>query len=221
MVLSGDLTAYALEEEFAGARLALAPLAENPTRLSVIPGNHDRYTPGSRRQSRFERHFGHLLQSDWPEYCREGPYPFVRVLGEEAVVVGLNSARAPAVPGFSFGKVGTAQLSALEALLGDHRLGNRAVLVAVHHAPLTARGRPDRLHHGLWDADRLLRLLPGPRFAVLFGHIHRRYHHEATTTRPHLFGAGSSTQAGRAGFWLIEVLQGQVTGGVQHTLDEA
>jgi hypothetical protein len=80
----------------------------------------------------------------------------------------------------------------------------------VHHAPLGAAGRPDSALHGLRDGARLLRLLKGPRFAVLHGHIHARYHHPATAERPHLFGAGSSTQAGREGYWLIEVADGCV-----------
>jgi hypothetical protein len=48
---------------------------------------------------------------------------------------------------------------------------------------------------------------------VLHGHIHRRYHHPATDERPHLFGAGSSTQQGREGYWLIETRDGLIRGG--------
>jgi hypothetical protein len=72
----------------------------------------------------------------------------------------------------------------------------------------------------LLDADALLELLPGPRFAVLHGHIHHRYHHPATATRPHLFCAGSSTQAGREGYWLIDVDGGTVRGGTAVALGE-
>jgi 3',5'-cyclic AMP phosphodiesterase CpdA len=217
-VLSGDLTAYALEEEFRGAREALGELGSSPKLCTVIPGNHDRYTPGSRSDGRFERYFGHLLHSDWPEYCREGPYPFVRLLGTDAAVVGLNSARAPPVPGFSFGAVGRVQREALAHLLADPRIAGRAVLVAVHHAPLGQHGRKDRRLHGLCDTDALLKMLPGPRFAVLHGHIHRRYHHPATQTRPHLLCAGSSTQAGREGYWVIEISEGRIQSASQRGL---
>ncbi|MCP3139043.1 metallophosphoesterase family protein [Pyxidicoccus xibeiensis] len=216
-ILSGDLTAYALEGEFSGARQALGPLADDPRRCTVIPGNHDVFTPGSHRTGRFARHFGHLLESDLPEHRREGSFPFVRLLGDEAAVVGLLSARVPATPGLSFGTIGPAQLEGLAAVLADSRLDGRAVLVVVHHAPLTSKGRADRWHHGLRDAEALLRLLPGPRFAVLHGHIHKRYHHPATADRPHIFGAGSSTEAGHEGYWLIEVAGGRVLGGQPHT----
>jgi hypothetical protein len=51
---------------------------------------------------------------------------------------------------------------------------------------------------------------------VLHGHIHHRYHHPATAERPHVFSAGSSTQRGREGYWVIEVKDGQVVGGQKH-----
>src|SRR5690606_9677146 len=129
---------------------------------------------------------------------------FVRLLGEDVAVVGLRSGRVPFAPGFSYGTLGAAQLEGLEAMLRDPRLDGRAVLVMVHHAPLTREGVPDRYMHGLHDADALLKLLPGPRFAVLHGHIHHRYHHPVTATRPHIFGAGSSTPSGLV--WFRHVL---------------
>lgn len=217
LILSGDLTAYALDGEFAGARKALGPLAEDPRRCTVVPGNHDVFTPGSIRTGRFARHFGQLLDSDLPEYRREGAYPFVRLVGQEAAVVGLLSTRKAPLPAFPYGHLGEAQLGGLAAILKDPRLDGRAVLVTVHHAPFNRLGRADRWNHGLRDADALLRLLPGPRFAVLHGHIHERYHHPATADRPHLFGAGSSTEAGHEGYWVIEVAGGQVVGGQPHT----
>lgn len=218
LLISGDLTAYALEGEFQGAREALGGIAETPDRCTVIPGNHDVYTPGSARTRRFEKYFGHLIASDLPEYQREDAFPFVRLLGEDVAVVGLRSGRVPFAPGFSYGTVGTAQLEGLEAMLRDPRLDGRAVLVMVHHAPLTREGVPDRYMHGLHDADALMKLLPGPRFAILHGHIHHRYHHPATATRPHIFGAGSSTQAGREGYWIIETADGEIRGGEAHSL---
>jgi len=210
LILSGDVTAYSMPDEFTRARSALRPWAEDPLRASVVPGNHDRYTPGSLRSRRFERSFGQLLASDLPEYVAEDGFPVVRLLGAADAVVGLCSARVPRFPGMSFGVVRRPQLDALERLLADSRLRDRAVLVVVHHAPYRADGRPDRLSHGLLDAEELLALLPGPRFAVLHGHIHHRFHHPATAGRPHILGAGSSTEAGDEGYFLLETAGGQV-----------
>ncbi|MBL8954438.1 MAG: metallophosphoesterase [Myxococcaceae bacterium] len=216
VIVSGDVTAYALEEEFDGARAAFEPWASDKQRCTVIHGNHDTYTPGTMRDRRFERRFGHLLESDLPEVSREGPYPFVRLL-DGAAVIGLRSARVPFVPGASFGVIGKRQLEGLDLALADKRLDGRAVLVVVHHAPLTKAGRPDKPNHGLVDAKALFQRLPGSRFAVLHGHIHHRYHHPATGDRPHIFGAGSSTQAGREGYWLIDVRDGKIAGSEMHT----
>jgi len=212
LVLSGDVTAYSMEREFKGAREALGAMASDRRRCTVIPGNHDCYTPAVVAERLFEKYFGPLLESDLPEYRREDGYPFVRLLGSEAAVVGLGSARVAPCPGLSYGFVGRRQRLALREIVRDSRLRGRAVLVAVHHAPLTDSGRKDKLSHRLIDGDALFREIPGPRFALLHGHIHRRYHHPATDRRPHVFCAGSSTQKGREGYWLIQVENGQIVG---------
>jgi 3',5'-cyclic AMP phosphodiesterase CpdA len=216
VIVSGDVTAYALEEEFDGARAALEPWVSDKEKCTVIPGNHDTYTPGAMRDRRFDRRFGHLLESDLPEIAREGRFPFVRLL-DGAAVIGLRSARVPIVPGASFGVIGRRQLEGLDAALMSPKLDGRAVLVVVHHAPLTKSGKRDRPLHGLVDAGALFKRLRGPRFAVLHGHIHHRYHHPASPERPHIFGAGSSTQAGREGYWLIDVREGKIAGSEMHT----
>jgi len=208
VVISGDLTGYAMEDEFAQAAQLLGGLF-SPAQLTVVPGNHDCYAPNS--EALFAKHFGSLLHSDMPEYQREGPFPLVRLLGEQAALVGLKSARLPFMPGASFGYLGKAQWEGLEALLEDVRLKARWVGVVVHHAPLDARGRPDKPHHAFYGAKRLLSRLAGPQYALLHGHIHRRYMHAATPRRPALFCAGSSTWRGREGYWLLEVEGGRLT----------
>jgi hypothetical protein len=87
----------------------------------------------------------------------------------------------------------------------------------VHHAPFNKQGKPDKPHHGLVDRGALFRRVRGERFAVLHGHIHHRYHHPATAEQPHIFGAGSSTQAGREGYWLIDVKDGRISASEMHT----
>jgi len=54
VVCTGDLTQLAMEEEFALARDALAPLGE---RLISIVGNHDRYPLGGRPNELYEAYF--------------------------------------------------------------------------------------------------------------------------------------------------------------------
>jgi DNA repair exonuclease SbcCD nuclease subunit len=219
LLISGDLTAYSTEAEFREAREALGTIADSRTTCSIIPGNHDLFTPNSAKAQRFEKHFGHLLESDLPEYCREGAFPFVHFKGDEAAVVGLRSARVVPIPGLAYGTVGAAQLAGLRDLLEDPRMKHRATLVMVHHGPLNAKGRKDTRMHGLVDGTVLLSMLPGPQFAVVHGHLHHRYHHAATATRPHTFCAGSSTQRGHEGYWVIDVTDGVIRGGVVHIPD--
>lgn len=216
LVISGDLTSSATEDEFRMAREALGTLATDPSRCTVVPGNHDHHHPQALTQKRFEHHFGALLRSDLPQYQHEGVFPLVRLLKDEAAVIALNSALLPAIPGVAYGAVSAAQWDGLESILSDPSLKRRAVLVAIHHAPLTGNGVPDKPSHRLIGGDRLMARLAGPRFAILHGHIHRRYHHPATASRPHLFNAGSSTQKGHQGYWSIEVEAGKITGGTAH-----
>lgn len=216
VLISGDLTAYSMEAEFRDARAALGRLGESRVKCSVIPGNHDRFTTHAVRDRRFERYFGHLLESDMPEYrCRSG-YPFVHLKGSEAAIVGLSSAHLR-FPGFAQGTVGEEQRRALSAIIADPRMEGRAIVVMVHHAPLRRSGRPDSDFHGLTDGVELLDLLPGPRFALVHGHLHDRFHHPATATRPHIFCAGSSALRSREGYWVIDVEDGEVRGGAIHT----
>ncbi len=202
LIVSGDITALALPEEFEAASAALSNWSG---RMTIVPGNHDRYTPASAREEAFERAFPQALRSDLPEYCREGAFPVVRLVGSDVAVVGLSSARVPPVPGLAAGYVGRAQLDAVEALSLDERLRGRSILLAVHHAPLRPSARPDFPTHGLLDGRRLIALAERIGVpALCHGHIHERYRIQ----RPgglSLFCAGSSTQTGREGYWLLDV----------------
>ncbi|MEO7456445.1 MAG: metallophosphoesterase [Gemmatimonadaceae bacterium] len=215
LLISGDLTAYSTDTEFRDALTALGSVATSRDTCSVIPGNHDRFTSHAVRDRRFEKYFGHLMETDLPEYRLASGFPFVHLKGEEAAVVGLSSAQLR-FPGFAQGTVGREQRDALAKIIADPRMAERAVIVMVHHAPLRRSGRPDSAFHGLTDGVELLDLLPGPRFALVHGHLHDRFHHPATASRPHVFCAGSSSLRSREGYWVIDVADGVVTGGAIH-----
>src|SRR3954453_5261048 len=70
VLITGDLTTTALDKEFRDARAVLADLLSDPSRATVIPGNHDRYTTGSVRWREFEHWFG--------AFAPTGPYPWLR-----------------------------------------------------------------------------------------------------------------------------------------------
>jgi len=204
VILSGDLTALAVDEEFERVKNVLGALGDDPRRLTVVPGNHDVFTPGSVTKRRFERWFGHLLHSDLPRYQVEGPWPMVRMVGDELAVVGLNSARVPPVPGIAAGRVGEAQIAALVRACADPAMRGRNVVVVVHHAPLRPDGRLDRRAHGLLDAEPLIEVcrIAGVH-AIFCGHIHHRYDY-AIEGGPLIVCGGSSTSRSREGFLFVE-----------------
>jgi len=167
VICTGDLTQLGMEEEFALAREALAPLGE---RLISIHGNHDRYPLGGAANKLYEVYF-----PDQPRR-REG-------------VVALDSCGAICWPVITRGRVEPAQLE---------RQDFARQLVLVHHAPVRdwpwheLRGRRQLL-----DATR-------EAAAVLCGHVHRR------TRSGNVICAGSSTQRGKEGYWLLEIDGGRV-----------
>jgi 3',5'-cyclic AMP phosphodiesterase CpdA len=219
VVLSGDLTALALDEEFEGVRKALGALADRPDRLTVIPGNHDVYTPGSWRKKRFEKWFGHLLDSDLPEFQVEGPWPTVRLVGDSLAIVGLCSARTPPVPGIAAGWVGEDQLAALGRIAEHPKVKGRAIYAVVHHTPLRWDGTLDRPSHGLKDGGRLMQVAAAAGIAaILAGHIHLRYA-RVPPAGPALVCGGSSTSAGREGYFVLEDRDGRLAG--VHEIDLA
>jgi len=212
VILSGDLTALAVDAEFEGARKALGDLADRPDRLTLVPGNHDIFTPGSRDKKRFERWFGHLLGSDLPQFRAEGAWPHVRLVGDEVAIVGLCSARVPPVPGIAAGRVDDAQLAALEKICAHPRVRGRSIHVVVHHAPLRWDGREDRAGHGLADARALIDVCTrGGVAAVHCGHIHHRFSYQVPGG-PTIVCGGSSTWLGHEGYWLVDAARGGITG---------
>ena len=201
VVLTGDLTSLGDEDELGLMEELLRPFLRDD-RLTVIPGNHDRYTdtPAARR---FERLFG--TRSDLPEYATAGGYPFVRLVGADLALIGLDSTRVGALSQYFVGRLGRPQLAALRSLLDDPRLSGRTLLVLSHHGPLGPAGAFHWRQSGLLDAAELLEVLHGRPTVLLHGHSHDRYWHRAAAHRPHIFAGGSSTEQGGEGYWLIDV----------------
>ena len=124
LLITGDLTTTALPEEFRAARDALAPLLSDPSRATVIPGNHDRYTTGSVRKKHFEAAFG--------EFAPEGPYPWLRPIADDLAILGLDPTRSHIS---ARGDLPPEQLQAARDLIANGR--PRRLIVACHY-PLVA-----------------------------------------------------------------------------------
>jgi 3',5'-cyclic AMP phosphodiesterase CpdA len=78
VVITGDLTAQALDTEFLAARELLAPITENiPT--VIIPGNHDTYVREPSPGHRMRAHFGDWMGDGAPSLRRCGPLAFLHI----------------------------------------------------------------------------------------------------------------------------------------------
>ena len=85
----------------------------------------------------------------------------------------------------------------------------RGQVVLVHHAPFRQGGAPDWPWHRLRGARKLLDATREAA-ALLCGHIHERY-------RVHnVLCAGSSTERGAEGYWVLEVAGGRLENASQH-----
>lgn len=204
VLLTGDLTAMGHPDELAWMKESMQHLLAQ-RRLTLIPGNHDRYVEAGA----FERVFAEALRSDLPEYADAKGYPFVRLLGDDTALVGLDSTRVRGWSHYFVGRLGADQRSRLARVLDDPRLAGRTVHVLTHHGPLSSDGRREWVESALIDGPELLALLSGRKVVLHHGHAHRRSWHKANSSRPHLFGAGSSTEPGREGYWLLEVTDHQ------------
>lgn len=204
VALTGDLTQLGLAEEFALARAALGPLARDAGRFTAFAGNHDRYPLGLRDNLLFEEHF--------PEQPAPPPDGLrVRRLGDEAALVVVESARRRSWPVISPGEVTGAELRRLERALADPALRGLCKLVLVHHAPARrARSQGGPLG-SLRRADALMAAAAaGGAEAILCGHLHDRFDAPARPGRPRILCAGSSTERGDEGYWLLEIASGRI-----------
>lgn len=202
VVCTGDLSALGTDSELAAARSGVQPFFEAPLGFLCIPGNHDLYTRSVVREQRFDRHFGDALVSDLPEQCTDGVWPVVRLLGERAAVIAVNSAR-PNLPWKSSGRIPDAQLDGLRTILAREEFRRRFVFVATHYAPLRADGSPDTPLHGLDNAGAFLNVCAGiRRGAILCGHIHHAFRYAIP---PDLFCGGSATMDGHEAAWWFEI----------------
>jgi 3',5'-cyclic AMP phosphodiesterase CpdA len=196
VIVTGDLTNLALESEFELARdVFVRELGADPTRVTVVPGNHDVYTRGSMASRRFERYFGTWLGSDLPELSVDthgGRFPIVK-LRDRAAIVGLSTA-VPRPPLVAAGELGPEQIAALERVLAHPEVERRVVVLAMHH-PAAYSGSPSKIYlEGLRDAPALVAALRHvTRGLVVHGHLHRRIQRDIPTDAGPLRQVGATS----------------------------
>ncbi len=171
IVISGDLTNLALDSEFTAARHIVDSIPNAKQRVSIVPGNHDYYTPGSVRNRRFEGHFQPFLSSDLPQYQLDTKYPYCHLRGDVAII-GLNSGIASPWL-FATGRVGDDELEATAQLLEAPEVQQRFKLVVIHHPLLPDKHHAIQFNRRLLNSDAVLDVVRrGDVDLVLHGHNH-------------------------------------------------
>lgn len=165
-IVSGDLMNLALDGEIELSRLWLENLGK-PNDVSVVPGNHDAYVPGS--IDRACKSWGAWMHGDGEkEPARIGKFPFMRVRGNVAII-GVSSSRATG-PFMASGFFGEAQAKRLGIMLDRARENGHCRVVAIHHPPV--RGAAPA-HKRLLGIGRFQKVIErhGAEL-VLHGHTH-------------------------------------------------
>ena len=127
IAVTGDLTHVGLPDECAAALHWLQSLG-NGDRVSLVPGNHDRYVAAS-----FDSTVGL-----WRDYFRgdngSAEFPFVRRRNGVALI-GVDTA-VPTAPFLASGSVGEPQRVELARILDDTAKAGCFRIVLLHHSPL-------------------------------------------------------------------------------------
>ncbi len=166
ILITGDLTTTALEEEFRAVREALNPISPRPSSLTVIPGNHDRYTREAARHRIFEKYFA--------EFAPSTSYPWLKTIGDGTAILGLDPTHPN--PIFAFGTMTAEQLRQAAELLDSAAPRIRRLLVACHYPVALPAGIVEGHGHGL-RGIRELRDFLARRSPNLYchGHVHANW----------------------------------------------
>ncbi|MTI18986.1 metallophosphoesterase [Rhodobacteraceae bacterium RKSG542] len=132
--VTGDLVNIALPDEIVAAGKWLEQLG-TPENVSVIPGNHDAYVPGSvkKAQVSWSAYMSGDQNDDLPS-LNQHPFPYIRYRGNVAII-GLSTARATG-PFMATGHMSNAQLRALEDALKTLKDQGYFRIVMLHHPPV-------------------------------------------------------------------------------------
>jgi 3',5'-cyclic AMP phosphodiesterase CpdA len=219
IVLSGDLTDDGVGYEL--VRSWLEPWAEKK-RVLAIPGNHDVYdspalvVPAHERKDRKQKRV--LWASFVLDLGLPTATPWVREIGEGAVVCGMDSCIPPRAPFSASGEVAMEALWALEADLESLPHARCRLGVLHHHVvnpPLKGVGRaPWQIGMRLRNAQAVFDFLAAQQFScVLNGHRHVGYRYQPAHA-PLFVSAPSATMGCRSGagpfYWRIEIDRGEI-----------
>jgi len=166
LVISGDLTQLGLEQEFEQARKELDPLLQEKNRVSIIPGNHDRYVAESRDKDFFGQYFSEFFGEDDLHH---------RDLACGWKLIGWDSCH-PAPWYSASGTVNHSSLKHSESLFKESDPESPFILVNHYPIHFPEDRNPDP-HHELSNLESVREwVLEQPQIRLyLHGHIHQNW----------------------------------------------
>jgi 3',5'-cyclic AMP phosphodiesterase CpdA len=166
LIVSGDLSTTSLPVEFEDFTRAFAGWLKDPSRITILPGNHDRYTRSTVRDHVFDRTFG--------LHCDQGNFPFHKALAPGLHLVGFDPCQPNPIS--ARGRVREEGVSRLASLLAQvQQSGAKALLFACHYpAEVPPMHRDHETGHELLEAELLVEALSSVSMPIywLHGHIH-------------------------------------------------
>ncbi len=127
ILVSGDLTSLALDEEYKRAGEWLHGLGK-PEDVSVVPGNHDAYSRDVDKA--VGQYWSGFACGDEDGNCT---FPFIRKRGDVAII-GLSSA-VPTKPLMANGRISQEQLKPLPGILDELKAEGLCRVIMIHHPP--------------------------------------------------------------------------------------
>ncbi|MEM7394919.1 MAG: metallophosphoesterase, partial [Verrucomicrobiota bacterium] len=168
VVFSGDMSTQSLEPEFERCAELFAPIRDKwGERFFAIPGNHDRYSPGSERAGYYETFFPYAVSDP-------GSKIHTLELNEDWAVIGIDCSRP-----FKFRSNGLfteEDEQALDAALTKQGEAGRRVILVCHFYYVMPAEEEKHWYHHLINDERMEQLVAKHKPVLyLHGHKHIRW----------------------------------------------
>jgi 3',5'-cyclic AMP phosphodiesterase CpdA len=165
--VTGDLVNVALNAEITRAHGWLRSLGPED-KVCVSPGNHDAYVPGAIERAR--KVWGNYMVG---ERVDEEPFPYVRRVGEMAIIA--CSSAVPTPPWMASGRIGNGQAERLARVLKLLGEAGYFRVVLIHHPPNLEAAH---WRYGLYGGNRFRTIIEqAGAELILHGHTHRSSMH--------------------------------------------
>jgi len=202
LIVSGDLTTTSLPSEFDRFADALEGWGSDGAPLTVLPGNHDRYTRFAVRENLFGRRFN--------KFCEGGVFPFRKPLAEGLELIGFD----PCVPNpFSArGFADPGDIDKVPNLLREGEdSGAKTFLFVCHYPGEIPPEQPHGSGHLMTNSELLVKAMGTSTVPIywLHGHVHHPWKYPSPTV-PNLtyLNPGAPLEAGEHGIslgrWVLE-----------------